>query len=93
MFDLLVARVSFYSLAFSCFVRSHFVCTFVIYTRISLTILIFVIFVPTFIIFRICAYIFVGNLCKVKILIIHVQTLICIFQDLKLLSLLCNKQG
>ena len=83
------------------FVRSHynyFVClfffsTFVIYSCISLTIICFFIFVPTLLLLCMCVYTFVGNVCTVKIIIIHLKMLICTFQYMKLMHVLFNLFG
>ena len=75
----------FVILCFCCYFCSYFCLHF-----FSLIIFISVIFVPTLLPLCTCDYISVSNVCTVLILIIHVQTLIFVFQYLNLLCILCN---
>ena len=81
----------FVSSHFYCFVCSHFCPVFFFLTRISLKIITSIVFVPNFLPFHTCAYIFSGSIFTVKIHIIRVQTLISILQALNLLSVLSNE--
>ena len=93
MLALSVVRVLFYSFAriFIVLFARVFVRAFVIFTCVSLTIVISIVFIPNLLLICTCDYIFVGNFCTLKIHIICVQAFKSIFQDLKLLCVLCNE--
>ena len=52
-----------------------FLCTFIIANQFFITIFNFVIFVPIWILLRMCSYIFVGNAQAIKIHIIQIQVI------------------
>ena len=94
MLALSATRVFFCSVVFFFVFFAHgFVRVFVIFAHISLTIVTFVVLVPTFTLLRTWAYNFVVNIHTVKIHIIQVQMFISISEVLKILYVIFNKQG
>ena len=89
-FDLSCTHSFLFARVFCSFVYLHFFQHFLIYTHISLSINIFVILNPTFLILYTCTFIFVGFVCTVETISFYLETLIYKFQDLKLLCVWCH---
>ena len=91
--DLSSARVYFCSLTFLLFCLPDFSRTFLIFTCVYLTMIIFIIFVTNSLLLRTCANNLIGNFFTVEIIFIHLHTLICMIQYLKILCVMCKLLG